>query len=49
MKDDRRSLNVGRARARRRAAGLVAQYVHELSERHAVARETALKAREAAK
>jgi hypothetical protein len=28
-----------RARARRRAAGLVAQYIHELSQRHAVVRE----------
>ena len=28
-----------RARARRRSAGLVAQYIHELSQRHAGARE----------
>jgi hypothetical protein len=49
MKDERRSPDAARARARRRAAGLVAQYIHELSQRHAVARQTALKAREAVK
>jgi hypothetical protein len=38
MKDQRNSPDVAGARARRRAAGLVAQYIHELSQRHAARR-----------
>jgi hypothetical protein len=40
MKDERASKESARARARRRYAGLVAQYIHELSQRHASARES---------
>jgi hypothetical protein len=37
--DDRRVRpEIGRDRARRRAAGLVAQYIHELSQRHTASR-----------
>src|ERR687888_22710 len=39
MKDERVKEAADRARARRRSAGLVAQYIHELSQRHAVARD----------
>jgi len=38
MNDDGRTPVTIPARARRQAAGLVAQYIHELSERHADAR-----------
>ena len=39
MKDARAKEAPNRARAQRRSAGLVAQYLHELSQRHALARE----------
>jgi hypothetical protein len=55
MNDQRNSRDIAGARARRRAAGLVAQYIHELSQRHATRRrrdgesnaQTAPEAREA--
>jgi hypothetical protein len=38
MDHEKKSLQPDRARARRRVAGLVAQYIHEISQRHAEAR-----------
>jgi hypothetical protein len=41
MNQDSSRFQADPARARRQTAGLVAQYIHELSERHADARQAA--------
>ena len=41
MNEDKARFETDPARTRRQTAGLVAQYIHELSQRHAEAREGA--------